>query len=105
MVCCPHSIGNVHSRVTSPGKERFMESMKGPFEERNTAKKQRVATTKLLAALLLSSIILLVSCGSQSNTGSPGDPSSTPTASSPTSEALQTIHMIDAKTGWAMTQS
>jgi photosystem II stability/assembly factor-like uncharacterized protein len=82
-----------------------MESMKGPFEERNTDKKQRVATTKLLATLLLSSLILLVGCGSQSNIGSPGDTSSTPTASSPTSEALQKIHMIDAKTGWAMTQS
>ena len=76
-----------------------MESIKNLFETRNIHRKQHSVTTKLLATLLVSSLILLVSCGSQSNTGSSGD------TSTPTSKALQTIHMINATTGWATTQN
>jgi len=74
-----------------------MESMYFPFEYHE----RRAIYTTILSTLLVSSLFLLSSCGSQGNTGATRSTSSTST----TAEALQSIRMFDATTGWAMTRN
>src|SRR5438270_10865890 len=78
-------------------KEWLMESMYFPLEYHE----RRAIYTTILSTLLVSSLFLLSSCGSQGNTGATRSTSSTST----TAEALQSIRMFDATTGWAMTRN
>lgn len=74
-----------------------MESLYFPLDYHE----RRAVYTTILSTLLVGSLFLLSSCGSQGNTGATGNTSSTST----TAEALQSIRMFDATTGWAMTRN
>ncbi len=75
------------------------------LNERKVREHPTIPVTTLLTTLLVSSLIVLSSCGNQSNAGTPGNTPASPSSSSKSTTALRSIHMIDETTGWAMTQN
>src|ERR1700680_45390 len=75
------------------------------LNERKAREHPTIPCTTLLTTLLVSSLIVLSSCGNQSNAGTLRNTPTSPSLSPKSTAALQSIHMIDETTGWAMTQN